>query len=227
MSDETSLDIAGIGRLAKAIPAKAWTQIVDTACTTFRQVVAPITALTSGVGRLIDAKFDALAEAPKVLAAETFTRASEKVRISRKPLASGVNAKILIDVIDNSSTETDPLLRELWANLLAEEFVSGEVHPEFPKILVRLSAKDAQTLARIAQQSSSKEVLAKLRINSLLASFSLFGVELQFKQGGSFVHEHLQNLDLIKRDGGAWALTLTGAEFLRTVGGDLAEPGAA
>ena len=60
MSDETSLDITGVGKLAKAIPAKAWAQIVDTACTTFRQVVAPVTALTSGVGRLLDAKFDAL-----------------------------------------------------------------------------------------------------------------------------------------------------------------------
>src|SRR5690554_5109690 len=129
--------------------------------------------------------------------------------------------------MDNSSAETDPLLRELWANLLAEEFVSGEVHPEFPKILVRLSPRDAQTLARIAQQSTSKEVLSKVRINSLLATFSVLGVELQLKQGGSFVHEHLQNLDLIKSEGGAWALTLTGAEFLRTVGGDLAGPGAA
>ena len=225
MSDEVSFDLAGVGKLAKAIPAKAWNQIVDTACTAFRQVLAPVTALTGGVGRLIDAKFDTLVEAQKVLAAETFTRASEKVRLSKRPFAENVNAKILLEVMDNSSVETDPLLRELWANLLADEFVSGEVHPEFPKILVRLSSRDAQTLARIAQQNSSKEVLAKLRINSLLATFSVFGVELQFKQSGSFVHEHLQNLDLITRDGGAWALTLTGAEFLRTVGGDLAGPG--
>ncbi len=225
MSDETSLDITGVGKLAKAIPEKVWVQIVDTACTTFRQVIAPVTALTGGVGRLIDAKFESLAAAQKVLAAETFTRASEKVRTSKKPLAANVNARILIEVMDKSSAETDPLLRELWANLLAEEFVSGEVHPEFPKILVRLSPRDAQTLARIAQQSNSKEVLAKLRINSLLGTFSMFGVKLKFEQSGSFIHEHLRNLDLIQRDGGAWALTLTGAEFLRNVGGDLADPG--
>ena len=181
--------------------------------------------MTSGVGRLIDAKFDSLVDAQKVLAAQTFDRASEKVRVSKKPLTANVTARIVIEVMNNSSTETDPLLRELWANLLAEEFVSGKVHPEFPKILVRLSPRDAQTLARIAQQSTSKDLSSRLRINSLLATFSVFGVDLQLKQVSSFVHEHLQNLGLVKRGGGDWALSLIGAEFLRTVGGDLAGPG--
>ena len=39
MSDERSADISGAGKVAKVIPAKAWKQLVDTACRTFRELV--------------------------------------------------------------------------------------------------------------------------------------------------------------------------------------------
>jgi len=35
-------------------------------------------------------------------------------------------------------------------NLLAQEILDGQVHPEFPAILRRLSAQDAQMLSEIA-----------------------------------------------------------------------------
>lgn len=221
MPDDSSLDITGVGKIAKAIPAKAWTQVVDTACTTFRQVIAPLTALSSGLGRLVDAKFDRLVEAEKVMVADTFTKASERAKASNREKLAPPSARILIGVIENSSTETDLLLRELWANLLAREIASGAVHPEFPSILARLSAQDAQTLAQIAQNAGSKDVAMKATINKVLLSISILGIELQFKQATSFIHEHLQTLGLIERNGGAWGLTLMGQEFLKVVGGDL------
>ncbi len=68
MDDETGLDVVGLAKLAKAITTKARAQLVDTACSTFRESVAPFTAVTSGIGRLIDAKSDRLVGAEKVLA---------------------------------------------------------------------------------------------------------------------------------------------------------------
>ena len=221
MPDDSSLDITGVGKIARAIPAKAWTQVVDTACTTFREVIAPLTSLSSGVGRLIDAKFDRLVEAEKVLVADTFSKACEKVKARSQRKLAPPNARILIGVMDGTSIETDLLLRELWANLLAREIASGAVHPEFPSILARLSAQDAQTLAQIAESTGSKDAAMKATVSKVLVSFSLLGMELEFKRDTSFNHEHLKALALIERAGGRWSLTLTGQEFLKVVGGDI------
>jgi hypothetical protein len=222
MPDDSSLDITGIGKIAKAIPAKAWTQVVDTACMTFRQVVAPITALGSGVGRLIDAKFDRLVDAEKVLVAETFSKAHEKVQLEKQKSLVPPNPRVLIGVIEGSSNETDLLLRELWANLLAKEIALGSVHPEFPSVLARLSAQDAQTLAQIAQNSLSSDATLKATVSKILLSITVLGVVVAFKQQAkSFNHEHLQSLGLIVQDNGVWSLTLTGKEFLKVVGGEI------
>jgi len=84
MTENTGLNVVGVGKLAKAIPQKAWVQVVDTACKTFSDAIAPLTALTSGIGRLIEAKFDCLVDAEKVLAAGTMAGAQEKVVKSKK-----------------------------------------------------------------------------------------------------------------------------------------------
>ncbi len=218
MTDETSLDITGVGKLAKAIPQKAWVQLVDTACTTFREVIAPITSLTGGVGRLIEAKFDALVDAEKVLAADTLKNAHRKATRGLSNLNTGVKAAIVIAAIEGSSSETDPIIRELWSNLLAQEFASGGVHPEFPRILSRLSASDAQVLAQIADKDSDKSDAFVRAVNSMATSFSLFGVKvLKLVQTGSFTHEHLKALGLIQGDAGACQLTLTGKAFIEAV----------
>jgi hypothetical protein len=69
-NDEKSLDLTGVGKLAKAIPPSSWNKIVKTACDTFTSIIAPITATTTGLGRLIQAKFDGMVDAQKVLAAD-------------------------------------------------------------------------------------------------------------------------------------------------------------
>jgi len=36
--DDGSLDLTGLGKVAKAIPASSWNKIVKTACETFSQI---------------------------------------------------------------------------------------------------------------------------------------------------------------------------------------------
>lgn len=220
MTEETGLDVVGIGKLAKAIPQKAWIQVVDTSCKTFREVIAPFTALTSGTGRLIEAKFDRLVDAEKVLAAEAMAKAHEKIAQSRKKPSGNVKAKIVIAAIEATATETDLVARELWSNLLAQEIVNGNVHPEFPRILSRLSTADAQLLAQIAERQKDKSVLLKVAIKSFSASISMLGIGVGLFQPDdeeSFSHEYLASLNLVRRREGVWGLTRTGQAFIQSV----------
>ncbi len=168
--DIVSLVIVGVGKLAKAIPKKVWKKLVDTACQTFTQLLSPITATTGGLGRLIQAKFDSLVDAQKVLAVGVVYRATEKVKHRSK---KGVipKAPILLTVLEASSIETDETLRELWANLLAQEIASGSVHPEFTRTLSRLSSTDAQVLANIATRDkpTAKDVRGNILEKSEVA----------------------------------------------------------
>lgn len=60
MSEEGTGDLAGIGKIAEAIPEAGWQKAIDTACDTFTDLIAPITKTTAGLGGLIQAKFDAM-----------------------------------------------------------------------------------------------------------------------------------------------------------------------
>lgn len=220
MAEETSLDLAGVAGLAKAIPAKAWVQAVDTACSTFRDVIAPFTALTSGTGRLIEAKFDRLVDAEKVLAAEALSRAKEKIAQSKKKPSGRAKADIVIAAIEATGVETDKVTRELWSNLIAQELIDGNVHPEFPRILSRLSANDAQMLAQIAEQQKDKSHRLKIALKKFSASVSILGITVDLvppKDDVTFTHEHLESLNLVRRIEGIWCLTPTGNAFIQSV----------
>jgi hypothetical protein len=217
MTDDGGLDVTGVGKLAKAIPAKAWNQLVDTACTTFRDAIAPLTATTSGLGRLITARFDRLVDAEKILAAENVGKAQNKIAKSNRAPSGKAKATIVIAAIEASGTQTDPMLRELWANLLAQEFVTADVHLEFPHILSRLSASDAQLLAQIADREHEdndelKKIITKFSAGILGFSISVIGTER-----ASFTHEHLHNLNLIERNERLWRLTKTGLAFIQSL----------
>ena len=96
----------------------------------FANAIAPFTATTSGIGRLIEAKFDRLVEAEKVLAAENVAKTAAKVARSRRLPSGKAKARIVVAAIEASGRETDPVMRELWSNLLAqEEITDGTVHP--------------------------------------------------------------------------------------------------
>ena len=220
MADEGGLDLIGAGKLAKAIPQKAWVQLVDTACTTFKAALAPLTATTSGVGRLIEAKFDRLVDAEKVLAAQMMERATQKVLASKRKPTGKAKASIVIAAVEAAASETDAVLRELWSNLVAQEITDGKVHPEFPKILSRLSAGDAQLLAQIAEREKDKSITLKRALKRFTASVSVFGASIELfdpEDSASFTHEHLASLHLIRSSQGNTSLTLTGKAFIESV----------
>jgi hypothetical protein len=212
VKEDHSLDITGIGKLADAIPEQSWNEVVHAACSTFQQLVAPLTATTEGFGKLVTAKFDRLVDAEKVLAAENLGRASEKVRRSQKKAKNKPKASVIVKLIQESSTETDSTLRELWTNLLANEIIDGTVHPEFVRILARLAPGDAHRLAAIANPAS--ESFITLFFRSLIGHSDFAALTAERME---FVEAHLQHVGLIHRVEGTWKLTITGRAFIKAV----------
>lgn len=138
--------------VAKQIPGDAWTRMVETACTTFESLLAPITESTSGVGRLIRHKFDVLLDAQKVLAAATMREAAEKAArvIDVTPEETQpVAPDAVIAILEACSDEIDTELRTMWANLLARVLVGRTVHKELVYILERLERDDCKELIHI------------------------------------------------------------------------------
>jgi len=215
--DDKSLDLTGLGKVAKAIPASSWNRIVKTVCDTFSDLIAPITETSSGLGRLIRSKFDGLVDVQKVLAADAMRRAKNKVeRAERKPKNRPKSA-VLVVALEKASIESDDTLRDIWANLIANEILENEVHPEFPRILERLSSKDAVTLAEIAE--SDKTAAVKKMAKAYMAQVKILGIDITaiLEESTDFSREHLKNLQLIRQTSGQWFLTKIGQEFLKSV----------
>jgi hypothetical protein len=237
MADDLSLDITGAGKLARAIPGKAWQELVHTACETFTKLLSPVTETTGGVGRLIQAKFDRLVDAEKVLAADVLVSASHKAQVARAlppdpidPTTRGkktkkekvqrqVQAPVVITAIEEAGVQSDPTLRELWSNLLAQEITTGQVHPEFPAILKRLSAEEAILLARIAENTDNVSSRIMAYISGMNVSLGPVGASISaFVRGDhTFEHEHLRMLALIRKEGSVWFLTILGKAFVEAV----------
>lgn len=213
-------DLSGVGRAMQAIPKESWKMIVKTACDTFSSIVAPITATFGGLGRLIEAKFDGMVDAQKVYASDTVRRAKEKVDKTSKKTGETPNSIILIRAIENASNETDPDFREIWANLIANELLENQIHPEFPRILERLSKQDAIVLIKIAdttEKSLVKRVTRTLIYNFQFVSAITYSMPLLLEEKTNFHHLHLNNLGLINKVSGKWELTLIGEEFLKAI----------
>lgn len=213
---EDGLDLAGIGKLARCIPAKSWERLTETACKTFESVIAPITATTGGIGRLIAAKFDRLLEAEKVFAAEAIRNATAKANKSGKAPSGRAKANVIIEVLNATATESDEILRDLWENLLAQEILDGQVHPEFPAILRRLSAQDAQMLSEIASTRPSNWVAAISRELVKLVPGGLANVIFEAGKK-NFSRDHLRRLGVIEVEGGMFSLSILGQEFIKAV----------
>jgi hypothetical protein len=136
--------------IAKAIPPESWRRIVKTACSEFEKLIAPITQLTWGVGRLIKAKFDRLTDPEKIVVAQTFAIANEKASASKRERNPEPNAVMLTKIINNADAQANANLRDLWSNLLARELTSGSVHPEVADILAQLTVRDVIRLFDLA-----------------------------------------------------------------------------
>jgi hypothetical protein len=216
MSENHGIDLVGIGTLAKAVPAKAWNEMVSTACSTFKQCVAPIAATTAGIGRLIEVKFDKMVETEKILAAKCLTDATQKLEQAGKRSSGKQKSKVIVAAIEESASQSEEAIHQLWSNLLAQELIDGSVHPEIPKILARLSTEDAVLLAQIAE--ADKEKLPIKLLKAFTTSLPVVGLLSKgIQEKTTFSHKHLSNLGLVEKVEGLWLLTIVGREFIRCV----------
>lgn len=218
MSDsDQSLDLVGLGKLASAIPDPAWQKLVDTACDTFSAIVLPITATTEGLGRLIEARFNRLTDVEKVFAADTVQKAQKKAANSSNKIQGKVKSTVMISAIEKAAVETDETIRDIWANLIANELLGKDVHPEFPLILERLSSNDALVLVEIAEGSQKDKM--KQIVKAVASNLNVIGLSFAslVQEETDFYREHLKNLSLIRNSEGTWRLTLIGEKFLESV----------
>ncbi len=214
---DNSMDLTGAGKLANAIPKEGWKKLIDTACTTFSDLVAPITKTTAGLGGLIQAKFDTMIDAQKVFAADALYNAKDKVDRSGKTITGIPKSKVLLPSIENASLESDDGLRDIWSNLIANEMLDGSVHPEFPLVLSRLSSNDASVLSEIAANNS--KITVQSAAKALTVSLSIMGISFSqlLEEPADFSREHLERLNLIQKGNGKWMLTYFGEEFVKAV----------
>jgi hypothetical protein len=211
---DPGIDLAGLGKVAKAIPAKSWNKLVDTACKTFTDVLAPVTASSVGVGKLIEVKFVCMSEIQKIYAAEAMEKARKKISSTGHNEKGNPKATVLLKAVENASIESDDNLREIWANLIANEIINNSVHPDFPNILERLSSRDAITLAEIAEKNSRDKIkrAAKAFVYEIIIRTGI-----STEEETEFSHVQLKRLDLVTQESGQWKLTITGREFLMAV----------
>jgi hypothetical protein len=145
-SDDKSIDLTGIGKLAKSIPPYVYNRTTETITTTFEKLIAPITETTSGLGRYIRQKFDNMVDIEKSLLIYSIQRVHDKLDKNKIHFGHAPTPKTLIKTMEEVSKETDPLLNVLWTNLLYSQLVDQRSHPYFVNILSNLSAKEALLL---------------------------------------------------------------------------------
>ena len=146
IKDEISIDLIGLGKIAKAIPSSVYERTSETINSTFEKIIAPITETTSGLGRYIRQKFDNMVEIEKSILVYSIQNAIDKLNKSGKRVEQISSPKSLIRIMDNVSQETDPLLNVLWTNLLCSQLSNQKSHPFFINTLSSLSAKEALLL---------------------------------------------------------------------------------
>jgi hypothetical protein len=209
---ETKMD--NPANIVKSIPKEAWAQLAKTACATFEKLIYPLTATTEGIGRLIELRFSKLEDEQKIIAAKCFEEAHKKIQESITGLKPDVIVKpgVVYEALENTDNQTDTTIRGLWANLLANEFIDGSVHPEIAKLLSRLTSRDAVLLLKIAQQDEATPLTIK--ILKALASRTTLGLLNERK---TFNHVHLAKLGLITELDRVWILTTVGRELMRVV----------
>lgn len=150
---KVSLDIFGLGEAAKAIPEKVYEKTADAALNALTQLISPLTALTSGTGRYLTQKFNNMVDAEKAVAVYTIERAIQKAEAKCVELGiqmkQPTNAKAFIRTIEEASKESDPLLHEMWTNLLASQFTDSGCHPHFIESLTHFSPNEAHLLIQL------------------------------------------------------------------------------
>jgi hypothetical protein len=149
-SNNEGLDLVGLGKLAKAIPREVYTSSTKTALTMIEQLASPFTETTAGLARYVKQKFDNMVDVEKARGSyaveEAIRRAREKSQITGQIMQSPASPKTFVKAIEEASKESDPLLYEMWANLLASQLLEETCHPHFVEILSHFSPAEARLL---------------------------------------------------------------------------------
>ena len=91
-----------------------------------------------------------MVEAEKALASYTvekaIRRAKKKAQITGRIVHPPASTKTFVKAIEEASKESDPLLHEMWANLIASQLVEETCHPHFVQILSHFSPAEARLL---------------------------------------------------------------------------------
>jgi len=205
--------MSNLEKIISSVPPEAWNKVVDTACDTFRKCIYPVTASTEGVGRFIELKFNQLLDEEKVIASKCTREAIEKVKKAKKRERIGVTIKPIIfyEAFESTDTQTDETIRGIWSNLLANEFLGQDVHPEIAKLLRKLTSTDAILLNEVAQNESTSGFIKTLR-----SIGSDYHREI-LNRRKTFNHEYLEGIGLIRISAGTWGLSVLGREFMRCV----------
>lgn len=149
-SNNDGLDIHGFSKIAKEIPPAVYEHTATVLLSTFQKLTSPITETTSGLGRYLRQKFDNMVDAEKAIAVYTIekaiTRAKEKAQLTRRALHSPESSKTFVKAVEEASKEMDPLLHEMWANLIASQLIEETCHPHFVEILPHFSPAEAKLL---------------------------------------------------------------------------------
>ncbi|WP_157726464.1 Abi-alpha family protein [Imhoffiella purpurea] len=196
------------------IPKEAWAKLASTACETFEKIIYPLTATTEGIGRLIELRFSKLCDEQKIIAAKCLEEAHEKVKHAseHKKTPRVIKPAVVFESLDNTDNQTDETIRSLWANLLANEFLQGDVHPEIARLLSKITAQDALVLLDVAKNDSISITNKVLR--ALASTYTLGWLS----ERSSFNHEYLKSLGLIRElEKNVWLLTPAGRELMRCV----------
>lgn len=145
---EKGIDLLGLGKLAKAIPPEVYKQTTKTALKTFESLVAPLTQMTDGFGRLIRQTFDNWVEVRQAIGTYTLEQAviRAKARAQGGLLQPPDHPKTFVRALEESSLETDSVVHEMWVNLLASQLVDRNSHPRFVSILSQLGPEEARLL---------------------------------------------------------------------------------
>jgi hypothetical protein len=175
-------------------------------------IVYPNTAVSEGIARLIQHKFDQLNPTQQIYAEITLREAKNKItRFQPKSYDNViVKPKVIYTVFDHVDDQSDEIIRGLWSNLVSRELSDGSVHPEIAKLLGELTPSDIMLLADIY---SSESQFAKALLISMKSAY-VIRVQSDEK---TFHHNHLQHLNLIERVSGKWLCTVTGKELMRSI----------
>ncbi len=143
--DNKGFDLMGFGKTAKAIPKEVYIETTRTLIDSFIKIVSPITETTSGFGRYLRQKFDNMVEAEKAIGAYTIQKAIEKAEMKGTVLPPK-HTKSFINSFEEASKETDPILHEMWENILANQLIDSKFHPRYVNILSNFSSSEANLL---------------------------------------------------------------------------------